>query len=102
VTLELSRSGATIRRMDHQPRLVCTNFRLGSHELGLDVEVRLRELDGRWIAVADFGRESEVGLGGSARGALTAALSTLGPRTAAALMADPRLFEVSAGLPASR
>lgn len=84
-----------------QPRLVSMNFRLGSPELGLDVQVRLRELDGRWLAVADFGGEPEVGLGASARGALSAALATLGPRAAAALMADPELFGVSARLRAS-
>jgi microcystin degradation protein MlrC len=81
-----------------QPRLVSVNFHLASPELGLDVEVRLRELDGRWLAVADFGGKPEVGIGGSARAALTAALDTLGPRAAAALMADPQLFGVSADL----
>jgi len=81
-----------------QPRLVSVNFRLSSPELGLDVAVRLRNLDGRWLAVADFGGEPEVGLGASARMALSAALTTLGPRAAMALMADPRLFGVSADL----
>ena len=81
-----------------QPRLVSVNFRLSSPELGLDVAVRLRNLDGRWLAVADFDGESEVGLGASARTALSAALTTLGPRAAMALMADPRLFGVSADL----
>ena len=81
-----------------QPRLVSVNFRLRSPELGLDVAVRLRNLDGRWLAVADFGGEPEVGLGASARTALSAALTTLGPRAAMALMADPELFGVSADL----
>jgi hypothetical protein len=81
-----------------QPRLVSVNFRLSSPELGLDVAVRLRNLDGRWLAVADFGGEPEVGLGASARTALSAALTTLGPRAAMALMADPQLFGVSADL----
>jgi hypothetical protein len=81
-----------------QPRLVSVNFRLASPELGLDVAVRLREADGRWLAVADFDGEPEVGLGASARAALTAALATLGPRAATALMADPQLFGVSADL----
>jgi hypothetical protein len=78
-----------------QPHLVSANFRLGSAELGLDVEVRLRKLDGRWLAVAEFGDEPEVGLGATAREALTASLATLGRRTATALLADPRLFGVS-------
>jgi hypothetical protein len=81
-----------------QPRLVSINFRLGSADLGLDVAVRLRELNGRWLAVAEFGTEPEVGIGATPRVALAAALATLGERTAATLMADPELFGVSATL----
>ena len=81
-----------------QPRLVSINFRLGSAELGVDVAVRLRELNGRWLAVAEFVEEPEVGIGATPRAALTAALTTLGERTAATLMADPELFGVSAAL----
>lgn len=81
-----------------QPRLVSINFTLGSPELGLHVEVRLRELDGRWLAVAEFGDDPEVGIGPTPRAALAAALATLGRRTAATLMADPELFGVSAAL----
>ena len=85
-------------RAGMQPRLVSVNFRLASHELGLEVQVSLRELDGRWLAVADFGGDPEVGLGPSAREALSAALGTLGPRAASVLMANPGLFGVSAEL----
>jgi len=81
-----------------QPRLVSVNFRLGSAHLGQDVAVRLRELNGRWLAVAEFGAEPEVGIGATPRVALAAALATLGERTAATLMADPELFGVSATL----
>jgi hypothetical protein len=81
-----------------QPRLVSINFRIGSVELGLDVNVRLRELNGRWLAVAEFGGEPEVGIGATPRAALSASLATLGDRTAATLMADPDLFGVSATL----
>lgn len=81
--------------MNQQPRLVSINARLASEELGLDVEIRLRQLDGRWLAVADFGGEPEVGIGATARAALAAALATFGDR-AAILMADPQLFGVSA------
>ena len=84
--------------MDGQPRLVSVNARIGSHELGIEVGIRLRELDGRWLAVAEFGDEPEVGIGASAREALTAALATLGDRTAAALMADPQLFGLSVAI----
>ena len=84
--------------MDAQPRLVSINARLASEELGLDVDIRLRQLDGRWLAVADFGDAPEVGIGATPRVALAAALATLGERTAAVLMADPQLFAVSAAI----
>jgi hypothetical protein len=84
--------------MDQGPRLVSVNARLGSAELGIEVGVRLRQLDGRWLAVAEFGREPEVGIGPTPRAALTASLATLGERTAAALMADPQLFGLSAAI----
>ena len=84
-----------------QPRLVSINFRLGSSELGLDVNVRLRELNGRWLAVAEFGDDPEVGIGATPRAALSAALMTLGERASATLLADPELFGVSATLMAN-
>ena len=84
--------------MDGQPHLVSVNARIGSRELGIEVGIRLRQLDGRWLAVAEFGDEPEVGIGSTAREALTAALATLGERTMAALMADPELFGVSAAI----
>ena len=84
--------------MERQPRLVSVNARIGSRELGVEVGIRLRQLDGRWLAVAEFGEEPEVGIGATARDALTAALATLGDRTAAALMADPQLFGLSAAI----
>ncbi len=76
--------------------LISVNTRLASEELGLDVEIRLRQLDGRWLAVAEFGGEPEVGIGASPRVALAAALASLGRRAAATLMADPQLFGLSA------
>ena len=81
--------------MDVQPRLISVNTRLASAELGLDLEIRLRQLDGRWLAVTDFGGEPEVGIGATARTALAAALATFGDRAAAILLADPQLFGVS-------
>jgi hypothetical protein len=84
--------------MDSQPRLVSVNARLVSEELGLDLEIRLRQLDGRWLAVAEFGDEPEVGIGATPRAALAAALATLGERAAAIIMADPQLFGVSAAI----
>jgi len=84
--------------MEQHPRLVSVNARFAVEELGLDVEIRLRQLDGRWIAVADFGDEPEVGIGATARDALAASLVTLGTRTAAAVMADPQLFGLSVAI----
>jgi hypothetical protein len=84
--------------MDQQPSLVSLNARLGSTELGVEVAIRLRELNGRWMAVAEFGAEPEVGIGPTAREALSASLATLGARTAAALMADPQLFGLSTAM----
>lgn len=81
--------------MDHGPTLVSLNARLGSAALGVEVAIRLRELNGRWLAVADFGEEPEVGIGPTPRDALAASLATLGARTAAALMADPELLGLS-------
>lgn len=86
------------RGMDEQPHLVSVNARIGSAELGVEVEIRLRELDGRWLAVADFRGDPEVGIGGTPRAALAASLATLGERTASALMADPQLFGVSVAI----
>ena len=82
----------------NQPRLVSVNARLASETLGLDVEIRLRHLGDRWLAVAEFGGEPEVGIGATPRVALAASLATLGERAAAVLMADPQLFGVSAAI----
>ena len=81
--------------MDQPPRLVSVNTRLASEQLGLDVEIRLRQLDGRWLAVAELGGEPEVGIGATPRAALAAALATLGDRAAMTLMADPQLLGLS-------
>jgi hypothetical protein len=84
--------------MEQHPRLVSVNARFAVQELGLDVAIRLRELDGRWMAVADFGNDPEVGIGATPRDALAASLATLGTRAAAAVMANPALFGASARL----
>ncbi|MBA2632673.1 MAG: hypothetical protein H0U86_06700 [Chloroflexi bacterium] len=84
--------------MDQQPRLVSVNGRIASADLGIDVGVRLRQLEGRWLAVTDFGGVPEVGIGATPRDALAASLATLGARSAAVLMADPQLFGLSTEL----
>ena len=82
--------------MEHGPTLVSVTASIGSKELGVEVDIQLRKLDGRWLAVAQFGAEPEVGIGPTPREALAASLATLGQRTAAALMADPQLLGPSA------
>ena len=81
-------------------------FRLSASCVDFSVDVRLRCFDGRWIAVAEMSDTRHLGLGATARAALTAALSALPPTTATALLADPQLFDVSrrieaAGKPAT-
>lgn len=70
-------------------------FALRARSLDFWVDVRLRDFDGRWLAVAEIAGEHEIGLGASAREALTAALSCLGPGATEALLADPQLPGVS-------
>lgn len=84
--------------MEQLPTLVSVNASLGSKELGVEVHVRLRKLDGRWLAVANFGGEPEVGIGATPRAALTASLATAGVRITAALMADPQMYGLSAAI----
>ena len=84
--------------MDTGPRLVSVNGQIASAELGIEVGIKLRQLDGRWLAVADFGGVPEVGIGATPREALSASLATLGERAAAQLMADPQLLGLSTQL----
>src|SRR3989337_330358 len=84
--------------MDQGPHLVSVTTRLTADGLGIEVDLKLRDLGGRWLAVAEFNGDPEVGIGATARAALTASLSSLGDRAATALMADPRLLEVSAAI----
>ena len=84
--------------MDQSPRLVSVNAHLASADLGIEVEIRLRQVNGRWLAVADFGTDPEVGIGATPRAALEASLATLGKRAATVLMADPQLLSPSLAL----
>jgi hypothetical protein len=70
-------------------------FRLGTAHTGTSVEVRLECFGHRWVAAAADKRRTEIGLGSTARSALTAAIRSLAPRSATALLADPELFVVS-------
>jgi hypothetical protein len=84
--------------MDQRPQLISANAHLRAGQFGIEVDIRLRQLDGRWLAVADFGGDPEVGIGPTPRAALVAALGTLPERAATALMADPELFGLSAAI----
>ena len=67
----------------------------GRASSAVGVEVRLEHVSDRWVATAADERRSEIGLGATARVALTAAVRSLAPALAAALLADPALFDVS-------
>jgi hypothetical protein len=70
-------------------------FRLRASDQASEIEVRLESFKDRWVATVSNGHRVETGLGQKARSALTAAIQTLEPRSAAALLADPELFGVS-------
>lgn len=55
-----------------------TNLRLTHPDLDFWIDVRLREFDGRWLAVADLADTPDVGLGETAEEALRGALASLG------------------------
>jgi hypothetical protein len=77
-------------------------FRLEPPTLGYGVTVRLRAIAERWLAVATSEGGEHLGLGGSAREALGAALFPLGPLAMRTLLADPGLFGASASLESAR
>lgn len=70
-------------------------FRLSAPSLSFWVDVRLRCFGDRWIAVAQLAGVQELGLGATARQALTAALEPLGRSAVRALLADLALLGVS-------
>ena len=66
-------------------------LRLTHPELDFWVDVRLRGWDGKWLAVADFAGEPDVGTGTDPREAIKEALLALGPRLAEELSANVNL-----------
>lgn len=70
-------------------------FEVAPASLGYTVSVLLRNMTGRWLAVAESQDGRHIGLGATAREALASAFTPLGTRTAAILMADPALFGAS-------
>ena len=70
-------------------------FQVRAPTLGVEAEVRLRNAGRRWISVSEaIGREV-TGIGPTARGAVVASLSWLGPQALSELLADVRLLDVS-------
>jgi hypothetical protein len=57
-------------------------LRLTHPDLDFWIDVRLREFDGRWLAVADVADEPDVGTGLEPRMAIREALMAVGPRLA--------------------
>ena len=76
-------------------------FEVAPPALGYAVSVLLRNVIGRWLAVAECLDVRHIGLGSTAREALVSAFAPLGARTAAVLMVDPALFGASIRVVAS-
>jgi hypothetical protein len=92
-TLGVARgSGSGAKRQGRRIRL---GFRLHASGTDAGVDALLECADDRWVAILTHGGRTQTGLGASARTALTVALESLAPRSAAALLADPELFAVS-------
>jgi hypothetical protein len=73
-------------------------FEVAPSVLAVPATLRLADFDGRWAAVVRCGPNATNGVGATAREALLAALSPLGPRTTTAIMAEPIMFAASADL----
>ena len=67
------------------------HVRLSSASLGFYVDIRLRDFDGRWLAVADIAGEYEIGVGTDCRMALTGSLVSFGPDATELLVFDAQL-----------
>lgn len=74
---------------------VSVQFRLDAQRAGFTVDVRVRSVGERWMAVAEIGGKPEVGIGRSPRQALEASLASLGERAVAACLQDLALLEPS-------
>lgn len=67
------------------------SLRLTHPAIDLWIDVRLREFDGRWLAVADLADEPDVGISEDPWEAVRDALLALGPRLANELAASTDL-----------
>lgn len=77
------------------------DVRLSAPSLGVWVDVHLRTVGQRWVASAELDGLRQLGIGPSARGALSASLAPLGERARSVLLADPALMAASTKLEGS-
>jgi len=66
------------------------HLRFAHPDLDFWVDVRLREREGLWVAVADLDGESDIGVGARPEAAVRRALVALGPRYAREMAATAR------------
>lgn len=66
------------------------HMRLTHPALDFWIDVRLRQVDGRWLAVADLAGTPELGTGDTAEQALRGALAPFGPKLRDDLVAGAR------------
>lgn len=74
------------------------DFELPATAIGQAVSVRMAERLDRWVAAVSCGVSVSQAIGASPREALVAALTPLGVRATAVLMAHPVMFAASADL----
>jgi hypothetical protein len=77
--------------MKTQPA-VNVQFRLDAPGTGFIVDIQVRSVGERWMAVAEIAGQPQVGIGRTARQALEASLASLGQRVAAACLQDLALL----------
>ena len=81
------------------PRDWSVRFELAAPQFGLVVDVWLRATKGRWVSIATFaGGRQDIGMAAIPQRALAASIASAGNDAIAALLADPRLFGVSAAV----
>ena len=80
--------------------IMSLDVRLSAPTVPYAVDVTLRSFGDRWVGVADAAGTREVGLGTTARQALTASLAPLGDRVRMLLLADPALLAPSVAVAA--
>ena len=70
-------------------------FQVRAPTLGVEAAIRLRNAAGRWISVSESSGREVTGIGPTARDAVVASLSWLGPRALSEILVDVGLLDVS-------